>query len=272
MKRTDYYLNSIAYIVNRFVLGRKHLVGTATQYRNLKIRFSTPDGGGREIYKKGYYEPDLSDYLLRHLWFEKGDIIFDVGANVGWYSVLLSSYFAREATIYAFEPDPDNYSSLLWNLEKNHCPNVVAVKKGIAEQAETRHLHKYKSSNPGRHSMLDINPGPSIAVETISFNEFIEEQQLDAGRIRFLKIDIEGYEYFAFKGGSKLLEHVPVILAEFSPGYMRKGGVDPAGLIHLLSSYGYTPFVPGYHEKKKITVEELLKREKNINLIWEKNS
>lgn len=272
MKSKAYYLNSLAYLVNRFMLGRKHLVGTATRYNNIKIRFSTPDGGGREIYKKGYYEPDLSDYLLKHLSFSEGDIILDVGANVGWYSVLLSTQLAPGATIYAFEPDPDNYACLRWNLEKNKCTNVVPVQQGIAEQSGTKYLHQYKSSNPGRHSMLAINPGPAIAVETVSFNEFIDHNHLDVSRIKLLKIDIEGYEYFAFRGGSKLLERVPVILAEFSPGYMRKGGLDPAELIHLLSDYGYTPYVPGYEEKKKISTSELLERNNNINLLWEKNS
>jgi hypothetical protein len=57
---------------------------------DLKFRFRTPDSVGRLIFKKGVYEEELSDYLINNLDLGPEDIVFDVGANIGWYSILFS--------------------------------------------------------------------------------------------------------------------------------------------------------------------------------------
>lgn len=118
--------------------------------------------------------------------------------------------------------------------------------------------------------MLEINTGECIDVQTVSFDDFLVDQSIKPGSVKFLKIDIEGFEYFAFQGGRTLLTKVPYIIAEFSPGYMRKGGVEPASLLALLRSHEYTPYsIDG--DVTPVEDQTLLDRDNNINLLWIKN-
>ena len=196
--------------------------------------------------------------------------MLDVGANIGWYSLLMSRFEHANIKIHCFEPDPDNYECLTHNLEMNGATKVTAHNMGVSDATGIKTLYLYKKSNTGRHSMLEINTGDSIDVKTISFDDFLEDQHIDALTVKFLKIDIEGFEYYAFKGGSLLFESLPYIVAEYSPGYMRKGGVDPADLIQLMKGYSYAPYKID-QGINPVTEEELLAREHNINILWVKS-
>ncbi|MFW5901149.1 MAG: FkbM family methyltransferase [bacterium] len=128
----------------------------------------------------------------------------------------------------------------------------------------------YKNSNTGRHSLLNINTDSAIEVETVALDDFIDKEGLNSSKIKLLKMDIEGYEYKAFLGGKKLLSSVPYILAEFSPGYMRKGGLDPAEVLRLLRAHQFVPHI--IKNQTKVPVEEttLLNSNANANILWEK--
>ena len=266
MTQPSYLIRALKYILGRFVLGRKYMVARTPKY-GLEMKFRTPDGGGRAIYKRGLYEEPLTNFLVQSLEFDDGDIVFDVGANIGWYSCVLSKHVPG-AEIFCFEPDPENFELLRENLERNSCRRVHPVQMGIGERTETRTLHLYKASNVGRHSMLEINEGRAIDVPVTSLDEFVRDRELDVERVRFLKIDIEGFEYFAFRGAETVLSHLPVLLAEFSPGYMREGGVEPADLLVLLRGHGFDAYSVDGLELIPRSNEELLERDTNINLLW----
>ena len=266
MNRLDHVIKSLSYIVGRFVLGRKYMVAESSKY-GVEMKFRAPDGGGRAIYKTGLYEEPLTNFLVQSLEFEDGDIVFDVGANIGWYSCVLSRHVPG-ADIFSFEPDPENFELLRLNLQRNSAERVHPVQMGVGERTETRTLHLYKPSNVGRHSMLEINEGRAIDVLVTSLDEFVRDRELDVERVKFLKIDIEGFEYFAFRGARKVLEHLPLMLAEFSPGYMRQGGVEPADLLGLLHGHGFDPFSIDGLDLVPRSDQELLDRDANINLLW----
>lgn len=267
-KKLNYYLKSIEYLAKRYVLNLKYMIGDSPKY-NLKFKFRTPDSVGRAIYKNGLYEEDITDYLLNNLELKVGDIVFDVGANIGWYSNLFSKHFP-DVEVHCFEPDPGNYEILKSNLERNNSKNVVSNNIGIGERKDVMKLYLYKKGNQGRHSMLNINSGSVIDVNITSFDEYVEEKKLDLAKIKFLKIDIEGYEYSAFLGGKEFLKHVPVLMAEFSPDYMRKAGLDPEKLLDFLRSYNYIPYIVNEMNLEPADNQSLLSIESNINLIWKK--
>jgi FkbM family methyltransferase len=269
MKPKSNLFKSLSYVIGRFLLNKKYMIAYSPKY-DLHLKFITQDGGGRAIYKTGLYEERLTHFILEKLHLTSNDLVFDVGANIGWYSNLLGKH-KPDAQIHSFEPDPTNFEILSGNLERNNIKNVHLNNVGVGEKEETLKLYLYKKSNIGRHSMLDINDGPFIEVPIVSLDEYIRSRKLSFENLRFLKIDIEGFEYFAFLGATEFLKHVPIILAEFSPGYMRKGHVDPAKLLTLLRTADFSPFVIDGLDLLPITDEELLGRNDNINLLWIKN-
>lgn len=268
--KMNYYLKSTLYFIEKNILNKKYLIGYSEKY-GLKFRFRSPDSIGRLIYKRGIYEEELSDYLIKNLHLELGDVVFDAGANIGWYSILLSKHFSG-VEVHSFEPDPENFKIFKSNLELNNFNNVVPNNIGLGKETAIMKLYLYKKGNLGRHSMLNINNGPTIDVNITSFDEYVRKMQLNLSKIKFLKIDIEGYEYFAFLGGKEFLNHVPTILAEFSPGFMRKEGLDPAKLLDLLKSYHYKPFIIKGVNLEPIDDEFLLSVESNVDLIWKKSN
>lgn len=266
--RLNYYSKSIIYFISRHILNQKYLIGYSAKY-DLKFKFRTPDSIGRLIYKKGVYEEELTDYLLNNLDISSGDIVFDVGANIGWYSVLFPKFFSG-VEVHCFEPHPENFKILKFNLEQNYSEKVIPNNIGLGKEADVIKLYLYKKGNQGRHSMLNINDGPTIDVNVTSFDEYVKKMQINPSKIKFLKIDIEGYEYFAFLGGKEFLNHVPVIMAEFSPSYMRNVGLDPAKLLSLLKSYDYSPFIVKGMNLEPVDDKFLLSVESNLDLIWKK--
>jgi hypothetical protein len=132
--RIYYYLKSGLYFFARYILNKKYLIGCSDKY-DLKFRFRTPDSVGRLIFKKGVYEEELSDYLISNLDLESGDIVFDVGANIGWYSIILSKYFSG-VQVHSFEPDPENFKILKFNVALNNFENVISNNIGLGKQTD----------------------------------------------------------------------------------------------------------------------------------------
>lgn len=264
----SYYLRATEYLFSRYVLRKPYLIGNSPDY-GLILKFKTQDGGGRAIFKKGVYEQEISELLIRNLKLKPGDVVLDTGANIGWYSLLMSRFEHKGISIHCFEPDTDNHDCLIYNLQVNGASNVTPHNMAVSDHTGTQTLYLYKKSNTGRHSLLNINTDDSIEVKTVSFDDFLKVQNISPDAVKFLKIDIEGFEYFAFKGGLKLLGELPYIIAEFSPGYMRKGGVEPADLLELLKSNDYSPYsIEG--GILPIDHKTLLERSNNINLLWVK--
>jgi len=196
----------------------------------------------RHIYRLGAHEPAITRYLLEHVRLRAGDVAFDVGANLGWYSVLLSRLSEPGAQIFAFEPDPESYRLLTRNLAANAAGCVAAFNVALGETAGTAELHRYKSSNNGRHTLLSGNTSGGVvrvAVDTLS--AFWERHALGDSPIRLLKVDVEGFEYFVLRGAGELLRRCACLLLEYSPESLPVAGLKSQLLLDLLAATGLEP-------------------------------
>lgn len=259
-------IQSLKYVFNRFVLRKPYLVATS-QRNKAKFKFKTEDVVGRHIYKRGDYEPHLSNFISENLSFGPGDVVFDIGANIGWYSVLFGNILPTGCKVYAFEPDPLNYKLLVNNVELNAISNVETVNAAVADKNETKKLYRYSSKNLGRHSLLEINEGDFVEVEAIVLDDFVKQRGLDYSSIKFIKIDIEGYEYFALSGAEIILKHVACVVSEFVPRHMIKGGVEPSMFIDLMMCSGLRAHIIKSGAAEAIDREQLLAQDA-CDIIW----
>jgi FkbM family methyltransferase len=156
----------------------------------------------RSIVEKGYItghgEEAVYEYLNSHL--SNKDIFFDIGANIGFYSLLGAHLGAKT---YAFEPFPSTRSILIKNVNGKNVevyPYAVSDKKGKLKMVTGRYPGLNKISENGK-----------TEVESISLDEF--------GVIpTIMKVDVEDHEMDVFMGAKKLIEeHAPIIVAEVSP-------------------------------------------------------
>jgi FkbM family methyltransferase len=191
----------------------------------------------RHIYRFGAHEPGITRYLLDHVRLGPQDVALDIGANIGWYSVLLNRLSVAGARIVAFEPDPESYRLLARNLEANGATRVTALKVALGDSRGFAELHRYKGSNNGRHTLLaGDDSGGRVRVPVYTLQDVWESQHLGPRPIRFLKIDVEGFEYFVLRGAGDLLARCACVLLEYSPEGLRLAGLQPEALIDLLAA------------------------------------
>jgi FkbM family methyltransferase len=260
------FIPSAKYLFFRHIFRREFLIAKESRYGS-QLKFKTEDAVGRHIFKNSDYEKDLSDFICRHVLFEEGDIALDIGANIGWYSLLLNNLMPEKCQILAFEPDPLNYELLLFNLKLNNASKVLAINCALSEKDEVKKLYRYSSRNLGRHSLLDINEGEYIEVRAFSLDNYIQNNKIGFGRVKFAKMDIEGYEYFALSGALKVLDNVNCLISEFVPARIKSGGIDPMLLIQLLIGRGFKPNLIKDGELSLTTGDELM-ASNAVDIIW----
>ncbi|UOR04062.1 FkbM family methyltransferase [Hymenobacter aerilatus] len=254
----------------RWVFHRQYLIAPVPDY-NLSFKFKTEDVVGRRMLKTGLCEPGITRCFLNNVHLEEHDIMLDIGANIGWYSMLFDRHSPASARIYAFEPDPLNYGLLTNNAQRNNARKVICIPQALSDRQENKTLYLYPDKNRGRHSLLPLHTGEQIEVSTTTVDDFMRDKQLDPRRIKFVKIDVEGYEYFVLKGAKTLLPHLPILHTEYSLEMMKKGGIDPQEFLDLIVSYGFQPFIiDAQGELKASSSEQLMTIEKGIDILWKK--
>lgn len=261
-------LNPIKYVLSRYLLQKKSLVAKASHF-DLTLRVRTEDVIGRHLYKYGAHEPATAEFLKEYLKFEDGDVAFDVGANIGWYSLLFDKIAgSKSVDIFAFEPDPSNFSLLEENIARNAANRVHPQQRAVADVESTLQLHLYGKTNLGRHSLLDIHEGETVDVQTVILDNFWIDQDLGDRVPRFIKMDIEGFELMALRGAAAVLSRCPAVILEYSPGYMKKASIDPSALLDLMDRHG---FVANYLQNGQLqpaNLQELKSSDRHLDLFW----
>ncbi len=189
----------------------------------ISLLFKTEDAVGRYIYKHGIYEPYITS-LIEKLRFRENDTVIDIGAHIGWYSILIDKLSPENVKIFSFEPDPLNFKLLKENLVLNSASKVTPINKAVGESNKKAKLFLYPDKNRGRHSLLPLHKYDTVEVDVIKLDDWVKRKNIK--HIKLIKIDVEGYEYFVLKGGLNVLKLTENIILEYSPEYMKKGMVD----------------------------------------------
>ena len=147
-------------------------------------------------------------------------VIFDVGANKGHYSNLLSKYFSNEDSIYAFEPSENTFKKLKSTNENNK--NVKTFNIGFGSESKKLKLFTNADSSglasvyQRRLEHFDISMDKYEEVEISTLDSFCKEQEIK--EIDFLKLDVEGHELEVLKGAKTLLENKKIEFIQFEFG------------------------------------------------------
>lgn len=149
----------------------------------------------------GVYEKYETSLFKRFV--KQGMNVVDAGANIGYYTLLAVKLVGDDGKVFAFEPEPENYSLLLKNVDINGYKNVIVLQKAVSNKTEKKRLI-LSEEDPSGHSFcnLDKEKG-SIMVDAVSLDDFFEKQKLP---IDVIKMDIEGAEMLALLGMEKIIE------------------------------------------------------------------
>mgnify|MGYP001560745383 CR=1 FL=1 len=236
-----------AYTLRGRHLNRFNFVRSSLNFllRNLKPKSVIVDGN-RVILDKddsmrlsilGIYEPLMVKHFQERI--KPGDTVLDIGAHIGYYTVMAAKRVGGKGHVYAFEPNKDNCVLLSKNIKINGYKNVVLINKAIAQSTKKAKLF-LSSVSSGMHSLIDIDNDAefSTLVYTVSLDDFFGK---NPPRVSVIKMDIEGGEYSALEGMTTLLaksKHL-TIFTEFSPFAITSAKKSPLGFLNLLKHYGF---------------------------------
>lgn len=163
----------------------------------------------------------------------KGNVIFDIGANIGNFTKLFSILCGNKGEVHCFEPIPETYHALLRGV--NHLKNV-RPQNIAAGHTNSRMPMSYDSSDSEKASLSQTNNTDKCEVEVIRLDDYISK--LDLKRLDFVKCDVEGYELEALEGMKlSLRAFLPQICLEVTVSYQKR-----IKIVNLLKSLGYNCF------------------------------
>ncbi len=191
----------------------------------------------RSIEDWGRWEPN-STAVVRQLLTEPADFI-DIGANIGWYTLVAAHALAGRGHVHSFEPDPAHAAKLRANLVVNRLDNVTVNEVALSDRAATATLH-LDAHNRGDNSLLPLSTRHGSA--TVEVTRLDTYGGLAGERPLVIKIDVQGSEIDVLNGAMALLEAYPrevVLVVEVSPAMLAAGGRSVQDLAGLLDSLGF---------------------------------
>ena len=197
----------------------------------------------RQLYLFGLWEPHLTHWLRRRL--QPGDVFVDVGANIGYFSVLASTLVGPAGDVVAVEASPTFHQRLEQHARLNGCRNLRTVNAAASDRDEALTFVQASSRNTGATSIVPYD-GPAEAefeVAAHPLTRLLSEQEL--ARARVLKIDVEGAEGAVVRGLKPALSRLRAdaeIVVEVTPGRMSALGDSAEELRQTFVDAGFRAY------------------------------
>jgi len=224
----------------------------------LRVHLENDHCISRRIREEGVWEPYETSLLASFL--QPGEVFVDVGANIGYFSVLAAHLVGDSGAVFAFEPGRDNFALLRDNLELNDCGHIVTgVEAGLAQLAGRGRLY-LSADNAGDHQIFAV--GAARSYHGISLLNGSDYLRGSLARMDLLKVDVQGAEYAVMAGLLPLLRELPRlprIIVELTPLSLRQAGSSGRELVELLATLGQPLYIIDHieHRLAACPVEEL---------------
>ncbi len=185
---------------------------------------------------------------------QEGDHVLDIGANFAYYSTRLSGLVGGAGKVTAFEPIPFTHDVCAALLKKLGATNVALFQKGVGARDERvkfsvplqdfgaisagqAHMAERNNELDGKEDYYSFSRATEFTCHVVALDDFLTP---DERPLTFVKIDIEGAEYYALQGMRRLLEaHRPVVLIEMQPFFLKGFGIEESALVELIDQLGY---------------------------------
>ena len=241
---------------NEMLLPPERFVTIPIKY-GFRLKLDLLEPAQRKIYFFGDYDERHEISLLRQV-LRPGDIFWDVGANIGFYTLTASPLVGPEGRVVAFEPASHAWQALIVNLRLNQSDNVRPVQIALADESGQAVLYRRADFADGGASLIvraDYHGGSEV-VTTMPLDQYLSES--GASSPTFMKIDVEGLEGKVLTGAQQILQgkHPPLILIEMN---------DPEKIGKILQQAGYQG---AYLHRRRWHPVHSLAEVKSRNMLW----
>lgn len=222
------------------------------------------------------YESETSQFLGAVL--ASGDTFIDVGAHVGYFSMLAAALVGPTGRVISFEPDTVNYAHLLEHVERNAAAQVLPVP--LAVGAEPRVADFFvNDDNDGGHGLWNVGSHPFNAktreaprtrkVFLTTLDDFVGSA---SRKVKAIKIDAEGSEVAVLAGARRLLEQhaVPFVVAEINRFALQAMGTSEAELRAWMTALGYETYLfqPGQNVLQRLMAGQTAETDYVFNVLF----
>ncbi len=198
---------------------------------------------GREVYCFGVLEREESKFIRQEI--KETDVCFDVGANVGYHTLLLA-VTARRGFVHSFEPVPSNYRLLSANVALNGLCNVIVNQCAVGAVQEEADF--VIARDGAFSSFVDTGRMPvhaRVRVPVVTLDQYCQQRRIE--RVDFLKVDVEGAEEKVINGAKQLLGNKELrprfIMLELNDSMLHKHGSSIDNVLTQMRFFGYSPFI-----------------------------
>lgn len=213
-------------------------------------------------------------FETRLLWdcLAPGSVFADVGANLGYFTLLAAARVGERGRVFAFEPDPDNCALLRASLQRNRLAQRVTVEQAALAEAEGEARLYLSDDNFGDHQVFATAAvRPSLPIRCLRGDHYFERWDAEPD---MLKVDTQGSEYAVIRGLMPFLaaQRAPVrILIELTPWSLRAAGASGRGLIELLARLALPFWIVDHVEHRLVRsgADELAKWCDNVDAVAE---
>jgi FkbM family methyltransferase len=241
---------------NEKLLPDERFVIISTRY-GFRLKLDLADTAQRKIYFFGDYDERHELNLLRRILLP-GDIFWDIGANIGFYTLSASSLVRPQGRVVAFEPAFHAWQALTANLDLNHSDNVQPFQVALSDEPGEGVLYRRGDFADGGASLISRSEyyADSEVVTMTTLDQFLVQSASSAPT--FMKIDVEGLEVKVLNGGKKIIggPSPPLILLEMN---------DPAGIGTVLQGAGYQG---AFLHRRRWYPAQSLAEVKSRNMLW----
>jgi FkbM family methyltransferase len=195
------------------------------------------------------FSPEIIDILKKNV--KKGDTVVDIGAHIGYFTIILSDLVGNDGKVIAFEPNPTTFSILKKNIETNSLSNVILENLAISDIESEQYI---KESNESASSSIDKNYTDGIKINTITLDKYFKNKE-----INFIKIDVQGSEFNILNGSIKTFRKKPKCIIEIHPSIFDSKGekISSKEIIKILKNFNYNIF--NVNKNMSIDTEEIIR-------------
>ena len=185
------------------------------RFRDLNFRITlNPQNGlvDKKIFQDGVWEPKVTAKIYALL--KPSDTFFDIGANIGFFTLLAATRVGQGGAVHAFEPLKKLNQQIAASVKENGLENVVLHQVACGDSTGLAQINVF-AHNIGKSSLYDekINDAAAETVVVVRLDDYLEVNV----PVGLMKIDVEGYEYEVLKGAQKTIaKYKPTIIMEFA--------------------------------------------------------
>ena len=223
----------LAAAYHRFVhdAGRLEQIETTSGFRMI---LDEPDSLKLSVSRE--FEPGETRFFKETL--RPGQVVLDVGANIGYFTLLFAQQVGPHGHVYALEPEPRNFELLQRNIALNGFSNVTAMRRAAWHEPSTLMLYLNEENRGDHRAYPSEESRIGVSIDAGPLDDLLADLPRP---IDVVKIDIQGAEYNAVRGMRELLtrNRDVQVLTEFWPGGLRRCGSDPASYLSLFRELGF---------------------------------